>query len=176
MAASFASRMAGKALTDFLKSAYGAVGSAAKKKTLSFLSGIDDASGLIGLAARHPETAANIVGAATPLALSGGIAGAGMLMKKMQQPSTVYAQSGYSLPVQKMGTPVSFANQQYVGGVSPMTNQAAAEAMLEQQKFQHQLQLIEARQAAATRQGSLQPVPQQELSSLSNLLSRTYTY
>jgi hypothetical protein len=32
--------------------------------------------------------------------------------------------------------------------MSPMTNQTVAEAMLEQQKFQHQMQLINARQSA----------------------------
>jgi hypothetical protein len=54
-----------------------------------------------------------------------------------------------------MGTPVAYANQQYIPGVSALTNAQAGEAVLEQQKFQHQLQLIQAREAASQGGGSL---------------------
>jgi hypothetical protein len=54
-----------------------------------------------------------------------------------------------------MGTPVAYANQQYIPGVSALTNAQAGEAVLEQQKFQHQLQLIQAREAAAQNVRSL---------------------
>jgi hypothetical protein len=54
-----------------------------------------------------------------------------------------------------MGTPVAYANQQYIPGVSALTNAQAGEAVLEQQKFQHQLQLIQAREAASQNVGSL---------------------
>jgi hypothetical protein len=96
-----------------------------------------------------PENIAKVAGAAAPAAALGGIAaGVGLVSKISASPENVYAQSQYSLPVQRQGTPVAFANQQYVSGMSPMTNQTAADALLEQQKFQHQLRLIEARQAA----------------------------
>lgn len=207
MATGTVSRLAGKALGDFLKFGLAATGSIAEQSVLNLMRGArtpgeilspnfqkqpqqpqpSPSQRLAGYSAipeqpapelpRGAKTLASVARVAAPVTVAAGALGLSTLAQKMAQRSqNVYAQSGYSLPVQKMGTPVSFANQQYVGGVSPMTNQAAAEAMLEQQKFQHQLQLIEARQAAATRQGSLQPVPQQELSSLSNLLSRTYTY
>lgn len=96
-----------------------------------------------------PENIAKVAGAAAPIAALGGIvAGAAGINRLMATPENVYAQSQYSLPLQRQGTPVAFANQQYVSGMSPMTNQTAADALLEQQKFQHQLRLIEARQAA----------------------------
>ena len=96
-----------------------------------------------------PENIAKIAGAVAPVAAVGGIAaGAGLVNKMMESPSNVYAQSQYALPLRRQGTPVAFANQQYTPGMSPMTNQSVSEAMLEQQKFQHQLQLIEARQSA----------------------------
>ena len=108
-----------------------------------------DAPGLYGVIARHPEGVAKLAGAAAPIAAAGGIAaGAGLVNKMMENPQNVYAQSQYALPLRRQGTPVAFANQQYTPGMSPMTNQTVAEAMLEQQKFQHQLQLIEARQSA----------------------------
>lgn len=52
-------------------------------------------------------------------------------------------------------TPVSYANQMYVPGMSPYTNQLAAESFLEQQKFENQMRLIAARNAAASGAGSL---------------------
>lgn len=148
-----ATRLAGKALGDFLKLATSATSASVEKKVLGSLAGKAaesvDAPGLFGVVARNPEVVAKLAGAAAPIAAAGGVAaGAGLISKAMERPQNVYAQSQYSLPLQKQGTPVAFANQQYMPGMSPMTNQTVAEAMLEQQKFQHQLQLIEARQAA----------------------------
>lgn len=95
------------------------------------------------------ENIAKVAGAAAPVAAIGGIvAGATGISQLMAPRETIYAQSQYSLPLQRQGTPVAYANQQYMPGMSPMTNQTAADALLEQQKFQHQLRLIEARQAA----------------------------
>jgi hypothetical protein len=148
-----ATRLAGKALGDFLKLATSATSAAVEKKVLGRLAGSAaesvDAPGLLGVVARHPETVAKLAGAAAPIAAAGGIAASAGLVNKMKEsPSNVYAQSQYVLPLQRQGTQVAFANQQYTPGMSPMTNQSVAEAMLEQQKFQHQLQLIEARQSA----------------------------
>jgi len=50
----------------------------------------------------------------------------------------------------------AFSTQQYIPGRSPLTNEMAAEAILDQQRFMHQMQLIEARNAAASGVGSLQ--------------------
>jgi hypothetical protein len=52
--------------------------------------------------------------------------------------------------------PTAFSTQQYTPGRSPLTNEMAAEAILDQQRFMHQMQLIEARNAAAAGSGSLQ--------------------
>ena len=52
-------------------------------------------------------------------------------------------QLGYKVPV------TSFANQPYMGGGSPLTNAAASQAALEEMKFQHRLELVQARQAAS---------------------------
>jgi hypothetical protein len=177
MATGMASRLAGKALNDFFKASMGAVSSAAQQKTLGYLLGKSDyadAPGIAGKIASNPELISRMVGAAAPVGVAGGITGLGLLAKNLRQPSTGYSQSGYSLPVQKIGTPVAFANQQYFAGASPMTNQAAAEALLEQQKFQHQLQLIEARQAAATRQGSLSPSAGVDMNNILELATKIY--
>ena len=52
--------------------------------------------------------------------------------------------------------PTAFSTQQYIPGRSPLTNEMAAQAILDQQRFMHQMQLIEARNAAAGGSGSLQ--------------------
>jgi len=159
MAAGAATRMAGKALGDFFKVLGPLASSAIEQKVLNKLAGaadVVDAPGLMGVVARNPETIAKVAGAVTPLAAAGAAAGgAALLGQAFKQPSNIYAQSQYSLPVQKLGTPVSYANQRYTPGLSPMTNQTVAESMLEQQKFEHQLQLIQARQAAQQGAGSL---------------------
>lgn len=183
-----ATRLAGKALGDFLKLATSATSAAVEQKVLGQLASkysptvekyavyparvgaeiieesgkpayslqVDKtfpeaASTRIGkiITKLGPENIAKVAGAAAPIAALGGIAaGAGLVEKMFQDPENVYSQSQYTLPMRKMGTPVAYANQQYIPGMSPMTNQTVAEAMLEQQKFQHQLQLIDARQAA----------------------------
>jgi len=163
MAAGAATRMAGKALGDFFKVVGPLASSAIEQKVLNKLTGASeavDAPGIMGIAARNPETIAKVAGAATPLAAAGvaaGVAagGAALLNRALQQPTNLYAQSQYSLPVQRVGTQVSYANQRYTPGLSPMTNQTVAESMLEQQKFEHQLQLIQARQAAQQGAGTL---------------------
>jgi hypothetical protein len=159
MVAGAATRMAGKALGDFFKVLGPLASSAIEQKVLGKLSGAGeavDAPGVVGLLARNPETVAKVAGAVTPVAAAGAIAGgAALLNRALQQPSNVYAQSQYSLPVQRVGTQVAYANQRYTPGLSPMTNQTVAESMLEQQKFEHQLQLIQARQAAQQGGGSL---------------------
>jgi hypothetical protein len=147
-----ATRLAGKALGDFLKIAGASIASGVERKVLSGLAGAAehvDAPGLLGAIARHPETTAKLAGAVAPALVGGGVAaGAAGINQLMTPRENVYAQSQYSLPMQRQGTPVAYSNQQYMPGISPMTNQTAAEALLEQQKFQHQLRLIEARQAA----------------------------
>ena len=144
-----ASRMAGKALMDFFKATSGAVGEAAKQKTLTTLAGMQNPTGLLAMMAANPETTANLVGAATPLALTGGLAAAGYLGSKLASGGGGKSQDGGSQRV-------SFANQQYMPGASPMTNQAVASSLLAEQRFQQQLQLLQARQNALGGQGSLQ--------------------
>lgn len=161
MTASIATRFAGKALADFLKFAGGAAAGAAQQAALGYLTKTPeavDAPGIRGkvagkLAALPPELTSKVVGAATPLALAGGLAGAGALLSSRQQ-------SGYSLPVQAQAQmPVQrqspFATQQFVPGVSPLTNEQMGEALLDQQRFQHQLELISARQTTSAGAGSL---------------------
>lgn len=152
MAISVGTRLAGKALGDFLKVATTTLASGVEQNVLGRLAGsanFTDAPGLVGIVARNPETVAKLAGAAAPAAVLGGTAaGVSLLSPVMSGNNSVYAQSQYSLPLQRQGTLVAFANQQYMPGLSPMTNQSMAESLLEQQKFQHQLQLIDARQAA----------------------------
>jgi hypothetical protein len=161
MAAGTATRLAGKAMADFFKVVGPVASSAVEQKVLGKLLGsgareATDAPGLMGVVARNPETIARVAGALTPVAAAGTVAGgAAVANQLLQSPASTYAQSQYSLPVQKTGTPVSYANQRYTPGMSPMTNQAIAESILEQQKFEHQLQLIQARQAAQQGAGSL---------------------
>jgi hypothetical protein len=169
MATGMMSRLAGKALSDFLKVGLQATGKVAEKGALNIMRGARTPGAVLGSTMQGPlpvggQAVAGVARELAPLAVSGTALGLGALAGRLaQSPQVGYAQSGYALPVQKMGTPVAFANQQYVGGMSPMTNQAAAEAMLEQQKFQHQLQLIQARQSAASGQGSLPDVGMNEI-------------
>lgn len=152
-------RLAGQSLGNFLKVASGALSQAVEKGVLNKLGNTEDfvdLPGMAGIIARNPGTVAKLTGAAAPVAALGGTALAANLAGNLMQPSSnIYAQSQYSLPVTKQSTAVSYANQQYVPGVSPITNSQAGEAMLEQQKFQHQLELIQARQASSMGGGSL---------------------
>lgn len=156
MAASFATRFAGKALGDFLKVAAGATAGAAQQAALNYLLKTPeavDAPGIRGriatsLSALPPETTSKVVGAATPIAIAGGLAGIGALSQMRQQ-------SNYSLPVQSTARTPAFATQQYVPGISPITNEQMGEALLDQQRFQHQLELIQARQTTSAGAGTL---------------------
>lgn len=168
MTSGFVTRLAGKALGDFFKAGSSMISNAAEQGTLGYLKNVMpaateavDAKGLLGGAARlvaglDPEATSKLVGAAAPVAVAGTTA---LALNALTQPnaSQVYARSAYSLPVQPgAGTyrqPI-FPNQQYSGGGQPMTNLQAGEAMLEQQRFQHQLELIRARQAASNTAGS----------------------
>jgi hypothetical protein len=159
-------RLAGKVLGDFFKTGAGMLSSAAEKGSLGYLQNIvnaageaHDAPGLLGGVAQltsriDPAAAAKLVGAAAPVAATAAVGG---LVGVLNQPPSrqMYAQSQYQLPMRSMGTPVAYANQQYIPGVSALTNAQAGEAVLEQQKFQHQLQLIQAREAAAQNVRSL---------------------
>jgi hypothetical protein len=155
-------RLAGKVLGDFFKTGMGLVSNAAEQGTLGYLrnaANAVDAPGVAGnvaqVAARlNPELTAKLAGAAAPVAATAAVGG---IIGALNQPPSrqMYAQSPYQLPMRSMGTPVAYANQQYIPGVSALTNAQAGEAVLEQQKFQHQLQLIQAREAASQGGGSL---------------------
>ena len=124
---------------------------------------VKDATGIFGFAAKHPEMIGKLTGAvAGPLTIAGGAAGlaaGSAALGNMFNPSGgVYSGSNYSLPVQQqaaMGRAPSFAGQRYMPGSSPLTNEQMGESLLEQQKFQHQLQLIQARNSTHNYDGSL---------------------
>ena len=154
--ASIAGRLAGKALGDFLKVAAGATAGVAQQAALNYLLKTPetvDAPGIRGkvassLSALPPELTAKAVGAVAPIALAGGIAGVGAVAQLRQQ-------NNYSLPVQQVTRMPAFATQQYIPGVSPITNEQMGEAILDQQRFQHQLELIQARQVTSAGAGTL---------------------
>lgn len=170
------SRFAGKALYDALK-AIGAVASTGvEKAVLGKLSNVEDATGLIGLMAKHPETTAKLAGAATLPAVAGIATGTGALISSLQQ-------NNYSLPVQSQSQVTrmpSYAAQPYGGGYSPLTNEQAGELILDQQRFYHNMELINARQRASAPQGMIgfNPALSQNISgqNISNAINRTYTY
>ena len=126
---------------------------------------IKDATGIFGFAAKHPEMIGKLTGAvAGPLTIAGGVAGiaagSSALGNIFNPAGGVYSGSDYSLPVQQqaaMGRAPSFAGQRYMTGSSPFTNEQMGESLLEQQKFQHQLQLIQSRNSAHNYGGSLSP-------------------
>jgi len=152
MAASVAARFAGKALYDFLKTASSTVSGSVAKSVASKLGALENATGLIGVAAKYPETTGKLIGsAAGPLTIAGAVAGTGALVNYLQQ-------NRYALPVQpsaKSGRPPAFTTQPYIPGTSPLTNEQMGEALLDQQRYQHQLDLIQARQNVSTRMGGL---------------------
>lgn len=152
MAASVASRFAGKALLDFLKTASSTVSGSVAKSVASKLGSLEGATGLIGLAAKYPETTGKLIGsAAGPLTIGGASAGVGALANYLQQ-------SRHSLPVQAsigVSRPSAFTTQQYIPGTSPLTNEQMGEALLDQQRYQHQLELIQARHQASAGAGTL---------------------
>jgi hypothetical protein len=159
-------RLAGKVLGDFFKTGAGMISSAAEKGSLGYLQNAVNAAanavdtpGVMGNIAQFasgmdPAAVAKLVGSAAPVAATAAVGG---LVGALNQPPSrqMYAQSQYQLPMRSMGTHVAYANQQYIPGVSALTNAQAGEAVLEQQKFQHQLQLIQAREMASQGSGSL---------------------
>jgi hypothetical protein len=155
-------RLAGKALGDFFRTGMGMLSGAAEQGTLGYLQNAAsavDAPGVTGTVAQlasklNPTLTAKIAGAAAPVAAAAAVGG---VVSALNQPPSqqLYAQSQYQLPLRSMGTPVSYANQQYIPGLSALTNAQAGEAVLEQQKFQHQLQLIQARETAARGGGAM---------------------
>lgn len=154
MATSVAGRFAGRTLYDFLKVAGSALSQAAGEAVLNKIgqtADVVDAPGLAGVIARNPEKVARIAGAAAPVAVAGGIAGTIALVDSLQQ-------NQYSLPVQQsrqsMRSP-AFSTQQYMPGMSPLTNDQMGAALLNQQRYQHQLDLIRARQNASSGAGGL---------------------
>lgn len=155
MAVPFANRMAGKYLYDFLRTAGSVVSGSVEQAVLNKLGSMENATGLIGVAAKYPKTTAKMLGKATPLGLAGGAAGLTAGIGYLMQPRQ---QSDYSLPVHSSPAPrqTAFATSQYIPGASPLTNEQMGEALLNQQRYQHQLELIQARQAASTNMGSLQ--------------------
>lgn len=152
MTASVAGRFAGKALSDFLKTASSAMTGAVTGAVAKNLSNLENTSGLLGVAAKYPETTAKLIGAASgPLAIGGATAGVGALVNYLQQ-------SRHSLPVQAstgVSRPSAFTTQQYIPGTSPLTNEQMGEALLDQQRYQHQLELIQARHQASAGAGTL---------------------
>ena len=149
MAAGIAARFAGKTLADFLRAVSGATSAATEQAVLGKLAGSQefvDAPGLMGLVARHPEATAKVAGSIAPVALAGtALAGYNLLSSPPQKEVSVRPQRQ-----------PAFASSAYMPGSLPMTNEQAGEALLDQQRFQHQLQLIQARQNLNQSGGSLQ--------------------
>jgi hypothetical protein len=152
MTTSVAGRFAGKALADFLKTASSAMTGAVTGAVAKNLSNLENPSGLLGVAAKYPETTAKLIGSVSgPLTIGGAAAGVGALVNYLQQ-------SKHSLPVQSnagMMRPPAFATQQYIPGISPLTNEQMGESLLDQQRYQHQLELIQARHQASAGAGTL---------------------
>ena len=139
MAAGAATRLAGKALGDFLKFASGYAAEKAADAALRSFQGQEDyadAPGLRGRIAADPEKYAKRVGRLAPIALTGGLAAGAAGASALMPSSEGRAQSAYSLPVQQQDRVLAYETQ----------------SALEQQKFQHQLALIQARQTASTDQ------------------------
>jgi hypothetical protein len=162
MAAAIISRLAGKALGDFLKSATGAVSGAAQSATANYLMGQRGAGGLIGKFAEYPETVSKIAGAAAPLAAAGTVlAGQKLLFGAPSGQQQVPTAA-------KEYRPPAYASSAYVPGRLPLTNEQAGEMLLDQQRFQHQMQLIQARQLAASGEGALYGSGINDIMSLAN--------
>ena len=95
-----------------------------------------------------PANIAKLAGATAPLALAApAMAGYNLLAGQGQQAAGA---------APKSYRPPAFASSAYIPGSLPMTNEQMGEAMLDQQRFQHQLQLIQARQDVSMHRGSLQ--------------------
>jgi len=75
-----------------------------------------------------------------------------------------------------------FATSQYMPGRLPLTNEQAGEMLLNQQRFQQQMQLIQARQSASTPQMqqaeelAYSPLNASSVGNVSRALQQTYNY
>jgi len=65
---------------------------------------------------------------------------------------------------------IPFSTQQYIPGILPMTNEQMGDALLNQQRYMQQMQLIQARQMAG------QPQSQTIPTDLMSALSKTYSF
>lgn len=158
-------RLAGKALNDFLRVATTVVGSGVEQKILNKVGGIgSDATGLKGLMARYPETTAKLAGAAAPAALT-ALASAPFVLPGLLQGGD--AQSSGRAP----RTP-AFSTSPYIPGTMPFTNEQMGAMMINQQNYQNQLALIQARQSASQYGGAVQNAG--DTNSILNLASRIY--
>lgn len=166
MAASVVSRLAGKALGDFLKSATGALSGAAQTATADYLMAQRGAGGLIGKLAKYPGTVSKIAGAAAPLAAAGTV----MAGQKLLFGSPDNNRQAVT-PIREYRPP-AYASSAYVPGRLPLTNEQAGEMLLDQQRFQHQMQLIQARQNAGAGIGTLRDTSGVE--SIMSLANRIY--
>ena len=136
-----ATRFAGKALGDFLKLTSEVVSKPVESAVLNVMRG----GGLSGPAASGPVrygggTVAKAAGTLAPAVLGYALKSGLDLIKG--------GESGGS-------GKTSFATSQYTPGRLPLTNEQAGEMLINQQRFNQQMQLIAARQAAESGAGSL---------------------
>jgi hypothetical protein len=169
MSASVAARFAGKTLGDFLGVVTKGVSKAAESGTLKAITSMQDfadAPGLLGLVARNPEAISKAAGVAAPAVLGGTILAGQRLL--------VGDQSGQRQPAASVREyrPPAYASSAYVPGRLPLTNEQAGEMLLDQQRFQHQMQLIQARQNASSGVGTLRDTS--GIDSIMNLANRIY--
>ena len=71
---------------------------------------------------------------------------------------------------------IPYGHQQYIPGQSPYTNQEVAAMIMDQRKFEQQMQLIAARQAAAAGAGSLSGGFNFDMMRLADQVLQTPTY
>lgn len=166
MVASVSSRFAGKVLNDFLKSLSGAVSSSTQSAVYNYLKNKEGATGLVGLAVKHAEPVSKVVGGAAPLAAIPLVSAGQNLLFSNQgaETPTSAARGNYRPP--------AYASSAYIPGRLPLTNEQAGEMLLDQQRFQHQMQLIQARQNASAGVGTLRDTS--GIESIMNLANRIY--
>lgn len=141
-------RFAGKVLNDFLKVAGSAIGSAVEQKVLGKVAGMSvDAPGLRGMVARNPEAVAKLAGAAAPVAAT-ALASAPFVLPGLLQGGDAQS-SGRSTRMP------AFSTSPYIPGTMPFTNAQMGSMMLNQQNYQNQLALLQARQSVSQYKGSL---------------------
>lgn len=128
MTASVGTRLAGEALKSFHTVGTGLLGEKIAEKAIPVIGAT--ASKFLAPAAELTASGA-VMGAENLLGLTGG-----------QQ------QSNYKVPVGS----TNFSTQQYIPGISPLTNEQAGALYLEQVRLQNQMQLIQARQTASSPQ------------------------